>query len=186
MADTGDRKARRTALRIVIFLGVLVALSCLGGVAVFQGTLGDLKRGLEALDVEVAERFPQGTLWMLVEETAAMEQRAPTDAVHLVLVVGVPTDAPAGDIDAWRAEAWDAYCEAFAGGGLHLGSVAIGTAGAPQPHPDLHSFGNATGWEETLEDVSSLEGRTGRPAPPDLAIVEWFGNSIRIGEDGER
>ena len=185
MAKTGDTKTRRKALRIVAFLGVLVALTCLGTVTVFQATLGELRTGLITLDANVAERFPDGTVWALAEEASAMEQRAPTDSVHLILTVGLPEDTVVDDPATLRADVWTAYCDAFAEGGIHLGSVAVGRAVKGVPHGDFRSFGAVSGWEDGREDAASLVERTGRAAPDDLAIVAWFGNSLEIRENGE-
>ena len=176
-----DSRARRIAIRIVLFLGVLVALSCLGTVTFFRSTFGDLEHSLTGLDARVAEQFPEGAVWQMAELSAARDSAPPTDDVHLVLVIGLPEHQANVEIDAdLRAAAWDAYCDAFEAGGLHVGSVAIGRAGDVLPHEFLHCCGDVTAWEDALEDVLSLEERSGRKAPPDLTVVKMFGNGLQL------
>ena len=182
MAKKADEsKARRIAIRVVVFLGVLLALTCLGAVTFFQSAFGDMEKGLTGLDSIVAEQFPGGAVWQLAELSAARDGVAPTDGVHLVLVIGLPEHVPSAESDAdLRATAWEAYCDAFAPGGLRVSSVAIGRAGDVNPHEYLRCCGDVTAWEAALEDVPSLEQRTGREAPRDLTVVELFGNGLQL------
>lgn len=180
MSTDPDARTRRTALRIVAFLGVLVALSCLGAVVFFQSTLGEVQQGLAAFDANVRAAFPEGTVWQLCELTAAAESRAPTDGVHLVLCVGLPEESSPTELGALQDTAWDAYLDAFPVGGLHLGSIAIGTAAGAGRNPEFRLAGHVSDWEEARIGVPALEERTGRTAPPDLAVIRWFGNAVQV------
>lgn len=184
MPKADESKARRTAVRIVVFLGILLALTCLGAVTFFQSAFGDLERGLTGLDARVAAQLPDGAVWQMAELSAARDGAPPTDGVHLVLVIGLPEHQPDADTDAeLRATAWEAYCDAFAPGGLRVGSVAVGRAGDLVPHELLRCCGDVTGWEDALEEVPSLVQRTGREAPRDLTVVEMFGNGLQLVQE---
>lgn len=103
----------------------------------------------------------------------------PDDDGRLVVVVGVEGGPTPENLAESQDKAWRAYCEAYADGGMPVGSLGIGTAGQPGKSP-------VTSWRKNVATAEELAGRTGVTAPVTSPLFESLDpDKIRVSSGGE-
>ena len=186
MAIKSDARARKTALRIVGILGIVMLLCCTGTAWFTYSISEGLSTRMTELDTRVGATFPQGTVWRLEQ----LLTPAPERAMKRVFVVGFPEPVPEERHAEIVDEVWTMYCETFADGGIALEEIAVGVAGEGTPErameENIRHAGSVNEWIGNRYDVADAAERTGLPAPPDVDLLEWLGDSatVTVGEDG--
>jgi len=177
MATKGDTKARKTALRIVGILGILVLLCCSGSVWFTYQISEGIGSAIGDLDARVGTELPEGTVW-------AVENRRSSSADEAtILVIGFPELPADAEHEAIVDHVWTIYTECFAMGGIALDEIAVGRRKPGQTPPKdelIQHAGLVIEWDRNRYPVTKAVQRTGIPAPPDTQLLEWFADAANI------
>jgi hypothetical protein len=142
---------------IVAAVLLLLALLCCGGCWVMGGKYV-WKAGMPqwAMSQEVAAKHGEGTVVLTLPEPRSDDP----NRMDFVLTVQVQGELTPDRVRTLQDDAWRAYVNAFADGGLGVKRIAVAQSGVPTPD-----------WKGNSVPADEVAARTGLPAPPD---ADWL------------